>query len=53
MGSFSRRKRPVKADAIDWNREARKIYYVLFSIRGFTPELQKVAATRHDVLLVS
>ena len=42
-----------KAEAIDWNRNARKLYYVLFSIRGFTPELQEVAATRHDVMLVS
>ncbi|MBQ9377850.1 MAG: hypothetical protein IJU05_08640 [Schwartzia sp.] len=41
-----------KADAIDWNRDARKIYYVLFGVHGFTPELQEAAATRRDVLLV-
>lgn len=41
-----------KATAIDWNRDTRKIVYVLFSIRGFTPELRKIAKTRQDVLLV-
>ena len=41
-----------KASAIDWNRDTRKIVYVLFSIQGFTPELRKIAKTRRDVLLV-
>ncbi|MBQ7514652.1 MAG: ATP-binding protein [Schwartzia sp.] len=40
-----------KVKAIDWNRETRKVYYVLFSIGGFTPELQEAAKTRHDVIL--
>lgn len=42
-----------KAAAIDWNRDSRKMCYVLFSIGGFTPELKEAAKKRHDVLLIS
>ena len=42
-----------KAYAIDWNKNSRKICYLLFSIGGFTPELKDAAKKRHDVILVS
>ena len=41
-----------KAKAIDWNRDSRRMYYVLFSIGGFTPELKEAAKARRDVALI-
>ena len=41
-----------KADAVDWNRGNRQLWYVLFSVSGFTEELRQLAAQRSDVLLV-
>lgn len=41
-----------KADAVDWNRGNRQLWYVLFSTSGFTEELRQLAAQRKDVLLV-
>ena len=42
-----------KAPAVVWQREERSLWYVLFSISGFTEDLQRMAAEREDVLLMS
>lgn len=40
-----------KAKSVTWSRDTRKTWYVLFSSAGFTPELEKLAAERNDVML--
>ena len=41
----------ANTDAVDWERNNRKVWYVLFSVSGFTDELTALAAAREDVLL--
>ena len=41
----------TKTDSVAWERNNRKVWYVLFSASGFTDELTALAATREDVLL--
>lgn len=40
-----------KAPTITWQNVDRKVWYVLFSINGFTDDLINLANTRNDVLL--
>lgn len=40
-----------KALHINWGKNTRKTWYVLFSANGFTPELQQLADLRDDVIL--
>lgn len=40
-----------KAESVTWESGRRKTNYVLFSISGFTPELESYVATRPDVKL--
>ena len=40
-----------KALQINWNKNTRKTWYVLFSVNGFTPRLQQLAELRNDVIL--
>lgn len=40
-----------KAVEVEWNRDHRNTYYVLFGANGFTDELKELAASRNDVLL--
>lgn len=42
-----------KVPLVKWNREQRTIYYILFSISGFTLELKALAKKRNDLKLVS
>lgn len=42
-----------KSESISWNKEKRKVWYILFSAAGFTPALQEIAKNREDVMLVS
>ena len=42
-----------KADSVSWEKNHRKIWYVLFSANGFTDELINEATTRTDLLLCS
>ena len=42
-----------KAEFVMWEKERRKTHYVLFSISGFTPELEKHASARQDLKLFS
>ncbi|HIV16403.1 MAG TPA: ATP-binding protein, partial [Candidatus Alectryocaccobium stercorigallinarum] len=42
-----------KAENVDWNKEERMEYFVLFSINGFTPELAETAKTEKNILLFS
>ena len=41
----------TKTDSVAWERNNRKVWYVLFSASGFTDELTALAATREDILL--
>ena len=40
-----------KAEQVDWNKDKRKEYYILFSKSGFTPEMKKMAK-KSGILLV-
>lgn len=40
-----------KAKEINWNKQTRNTWYVLFSINGYTPELEQLAKERTDVIL--
>ena len=42
----------AKACDVAWERDRRKVWYVLFSISGFSDELCAHAATRDDLLLI-
>ena len=42
-----------KAENVEWNKEERTEYFVLFSINGFTPELEEAAKTEKNILLFS
>ena len=41
----------AKTDAVPWERNRRKVWYVLFSASGFTDELIKDAESRTDLVL--
>ena len=41
----------AKTNAVSWERNGRKVWYVLFSVSGFTDELKALAAARDDVML--
>lgn len=41
----------AKTASVAWERNNRKVWYVLFSASGFSDELVALAATREDVLL--
>ena len=40
-----------KSESVGWEINRRKVHYVLFSISGFTPELESYVATHPDVKL--
>ncbi len=40
-----------KAQSVAWERDSRKVWYVLFGLSGFTQELKDLAAVREDLLL--
>ena len=42
----------AKACDVAWERDRRKVWYVLFSISGFSDELRNHAASRDDLLLI-
>ena len=41
----------AKTDSVAWERNNRKVWYVLFSASGFTDELKALAKSREDLLL--
>ena len=41
-----------KAKFVDWHKHNRKVWYVLFSINGFTEDLKELAKTREDLRLL-
>lgn len=41
-----------KAERVSWKKQDRRVWFVLFSISGFTDELKLLAESRDDVLLV-
>ena len=40
-----------KSDAVAWEKDRRKVWYVLFSLNGFTDELLAEASFRGDLVL--
>ena len=42
----------AKAANVDWHKNKRKVWYVLFGASGFTDELIAIASERDDVELV-
>lgn len=40
-----------KSDSVNWRKNNRHLWYVLFSAAGFTEELKELAAAREDLLL--
>ena len=43
--------RDLEAKTVAWERNERKVWYVLFSVSGFTEELKLEAEARTDVQL--
>ena len=41
----------AKTAAVSWERNNRKVWYILFSAAGFTDELKAMAQTREDLIL--
>ena len=41
----------AKADSVPWEKNERRVWYVLFSSRGFTEELKQLVQSRDDVVL--
>ena len=41
----------AKAASVPWERDNRKVWYILFSVSGFTAELVKEAESRTDLVL--
>ena len=52
VGANVLRELEKKADAVEWNRSNRHLWFVLFSISGFTDDLLQLSAQRNDILLV-
>lgn len=42
-----------KTSAVMWNNQTRTEWYILFSLNGFTQEMQKLASERGDIILIS
>lgn len=42
-----------KADYVEWRKDRRQIWYILFSVSGFSNELEEIARSRTDVILWS
>ena len=40
-----------KAYSVEWRKQKRKVWFILFSISGYTDELQQIAASRNDLIL--
>lgn len=51
VGAGVLRNLEAKTDSVAWERNDRKVWYVLFSASGFSEELTELAAVREDVLL--
>ena len=43
----------LKAKQVDWKREMRDDYFILFSVNGFSDELTELSKTRKDLILMS
>lgn len=43
----------LKAKQVEWKREMRKDYFILFSVNGFSDELTELSKTRKDLILMS
>ncbi|MCI8670158.1 MAG: ATP-binding protein [Lachnospiraceae bacterium] len=41
-----------KAEHVDWQKQNRRLWYVMFSSAGFTEELKELAAKREDLVLL-
>ena len=43
----------LKAKQVEWRREMRKDYFILFSVNGFSDELTELSKARKDLILMS
>lgn len=43
----------LKAKQVDWKREMREDYFILFSVNGFSDALTELSKTRKDLILMS
>lgn len=43
----------LKARQVEWKKEMRKEYFILFSVNGFTDELTELSKARKDLILMS
>lgn len=43
----------LKAKQVEWKREMRKDYFILFSVNGFSDELTELSNARKDLILMS
>ena len=43
----------LKAKQVEWKREMRKDYFILFSVNGFSDELTELSKARKDLILMS
>ena len=43
----------LKAKQVEWKREMRKDYFILFSVNGFSDELTELSKSRKDLILMS
>lgn len=41
-----------KSEQVEWNRNSRKNYFILFSANGFTDELTELSREREDLILI-
>ena len=51
VGTDILRELEEKGQLIPWNREEREVWYILFSISGFTTELEDIARERKNLVL--
>ncbi|RFZ77650.1 ATP-binding protein [Lacrimispora amygdalina] len=51
VGANVLRELEAKAASVPWRKDSRKLWYVLFSVNGFTDELREQAKNRDDIIL--
>lgn len=53
VGVDALRNLELKAKQVEWKREMRKDYFILFSVNGFSDELTELSKARKDLILMS
>ena len=42
-----------KSESVEWNKNNRQVWYILFSANGFSDELMELSKNRNDLILIS